>query len=134
MYVRCNPVLRDTLKTHERFFISNYQFYRTDRHPCRKGGTAVAVKRGVSYYCVVLPPLVSVEATGVCIPTGNSEVVLASVYKSPGRAWSDADIKLLSFRRRSLLAGYLNAKHPFWNSAFSNPSGEKLMALFDLSE
>jgi hypothetical protein len=32
------------------------------------------------------------------------------------------------------LAGDLNAKHPFWNSAVSNPSDEKLMALFDLSE
>jgi hypothetical protein len=32
------------------------------------------------------------------------------------------------------LAGDLNAKHPFWNSAVSNPSGEKLMALLDLSE
>jgi endonuclease/exonuclease/phosphatase family metal-dependent hydrolase len=32
------------------------------------------------------------------------------------------------------LAGDLNAKHPFWNSAVSNPSGKKLMALFDLSK
>jgi hypothetical protein len=32
------------------------------------------------------------------------------------------------------LAGDLNAKHPFWNSTISNTSGEKLMALFDLSE
>jgi hypothetical protein len=32
------------------------------------------------------------------------------------------------------LAGNLNAKDPFWNSAVSNPSGEKLVALFDLSE
>jgi hypothetical protein len=31
-------------------------------------------------------------------------------------------------------AGDLNAKHPFWNSTASNPSGEKLMALFDLNE
>jgi hypothetical protein len=28
----------------------------------------------------------------------------------------------------------MNAKHPFWNSAVSNLSGEKLMALFDLNE
>jgi hypothetical protein len=41
---------------------------------------------------VNLPPLVSVEATAVCIPIGNSEVLLAAVCKSPGRAWSDADI------------------------------------------
>jgi hypothetical protein len=41
---------------------------------------------------VDLPLLVSVEATGVCIPIGNNEILLASVYKSPGCAWSDADI------------------------------------------
>jgi hypothetical protein len=32
------------------------------------------------------------------------------------------------------LAGNLNAKLPFWNSAISNPSGEKLMDLFDLNK
>jgi hypothetical protein len=37
------------LKPHERFFISNYNFYRTDRHPGRKDGTAVAVRRGVPH-------------------------------------------------------------------------------------
>jgi hypothetical protein len=55
-------------------------------------------------------------------------------YIIPGRAWSDADItELLSFRSKSFLAGDLNAKHPFWNSAVSNTSYEKLVALFDLS-
>jgi hypothetical protein len=78
---------------------------------------------------------VSLQATGVCIPIGNSEILLSSVYKSPDRAWSDTDItELLSFRRRSILAGELNAKHPFWNSAVSNSSDEKLMHLFYLSE
>jgi hypothetical protein len=28
----------------------------------------------------------------------------------------------------------MNAKLPFWSNAVSNPSGEKLMALFDMSE
>jgi exonuclease III len=79
------------LKPHEMFLIPNYHFYRTDRHPDRKGETAVAVKKGIPHNHVDLPPLVSVEATGVCIPIGNSEVLLAAVYKSPGRAWSGAD-------------------------------------------
>jgi hypothetical protein len=70
--------------------------------------------------------------TGICIPTVNSEVRLAAVYKSPG---SDADIiELLSFRLKSILAGDLNAKHPFWNSAVSNHSGEKLLHLFDVNQ
>jgi endonuclease/exonuclease/phosphatase (EEP) superfamily protein YafD len=33
-----------------------------------------------------------------------------------------------------VLAGDPNAKSPFWNSAFSNSSGEKLLDLFDNSE
>jgi hypothetical protein len=32
-----------------------------------------------------------------------------------------------------ILAGDLHAKHPSWNSAASNPSGEKLLQLFDAS-
>jgi hypothetical protein len=120
---------------HERFFISNHLSYRTGRHPGRKGATAIAVRSAVPNSYVHLPRLVSVEATGVCIPIGNSEILLASVYKFPGRAWSDADItELLSYRRNSILASDLNAKHPLWSSAVSNPSVEKPMALFDLSE
>jgi hypothetical protein len=123
------------LKPHEKFFIPNYHFYRTDRFPGRKGGTAVAVRKGIPHSYVDLPPLVLVEATGVFIPILNSEVLLAAVYKSPGCAWSDADTReLLNLRHKLVLTGDLNAKHPFWNSAVSNPSGEKLLELFDSSE
>jgi hypothetical protein len=84
---------------------------------------------------VDLPPLVSVKTTGVCIPVGISEVLLAALYKSPGKTWSDADItELLSFRRKSIFAGDLNAKHPFWNSTVSNPSGEKPVDLLHFNE
>jgi hypothetical protein len=116
-------------------FIPNYKFYRTDRYLGRKGGTAVAVRKGVRHDHADPPRLASLEASGVCIPIGNSEVLLAAVYKDPGRAWYNADITvLLSFRRKSTLADDLNAEHPFWNSAVSNPSGEKLMASFDLKK
>jgi hypothetical protein len=84
---------------------------------------------------VDLLPLVSANATGVCIPIANSEVLIAAAYKSPGRAWSDADIiEFLSFRCKSILAGDLNAKHLLWNSAVSNPSGEKLLHLFGVHQ
>jgi hypothetical protein len=54
------------------------------------------------------------------------------VYKSTGHTWSDADIaELLSLRLNWILAGDPNAKHPSWNSAVSNPSGEKLLTFFD---
>jgi hypothetical protein len=37
------------LKPHERFYIPNFQLYRTDRHPGRKGGTAVEVRKGIPH-------------------------------------------------------------------------------------
>jgi hypothetical protein len=52
-------------KPHERSFIPNYHFYRTDHHPGRKGGTAVAVRKDIPHNHVHLSPLVSVEATMV---------------------------------------------------------------------
>jgi exonuclease III len=123
------------LKLHERFYIPNYNFYQIDRHPGMKGGTAVAVRKGIPHSHVDLPPLISIEATGVCIPIGNNEILFAAVYRSPGHAWIDADItELLSFRKKCILTGDLNAKHPFWNSRVSNPSGEKLMNLLDLED
>jgi hypothetical protein len=64
----------------------------------RKRGTAVAARKGIPHMQVELPPLVSVEATGVCIPIGNQEILLAAVYKSQGHSWNYVDIiELLSF-------------------------------------
>jgi exonuclease III len=110
------------LKPRERFCIPNYHVYRTDRYPGRKGGTAVAIRKGVPHTEVDLAPLVSIEATVVYIPTGNNEVFLAAVYKSPSRAWSDADIlQLLALRRKAVLAGDLNAKTPSGIVQFQTP-------------
>jgi hypothetical protein len=102
------------LKPHERFFMPIYNFYQTDLFLGRKGGTAIAVRKSIPHNDVYLPLLVSVEATGVCISIGNSEMLLTAVYKSPGYAWNDADvIELLRLRRKSLLAEDMNARHPF---------------------
>jgi hypothetical protein len=93
------------------------------------------VRKGITQNHVDLPPLVSIEATGLCIPLGDSEVLLAAAFKSPGHAWNHADVTvLLSFRHKALLAGDPNAKHPFWNSVVSNPSGEKLLNLLLISK
>jgi hypothetical protein len=46
------------LKPHETFYIPNFHFYRTDSHPGRNGGTAVAVRKGISHNHVNLPNLV----------------------------------------------------------------------------
>jgi hypothetical protein len=120
------------LKPLDRFSIQNYHFYRVDRKPGRKGGTAVPVKKGIPHSHVDLPPLILLEATGVCIPIGNREILLAAVYQSPGRKWIDADIaELKNLRHKCILPGHLNAKHPSWNSAVSNTSSEKLLQFFD---
>jgi hypothetical protein len=74
------------LKPHERFFITNYHFYRADRFPVRKSGNAVAVRKGIPHNHIHLPPFVLIEVACVCIPIGNSEVQLAAVYKSSGHA------------------------------------------------
>jgi hypothetical protein len=85
------------LKPHERFFIPNYRFYRTDRFPGRKGQTVIAVRKGIPCNHVDPSPLTSIEATEACIPVGNSEMLLAAVCKPPGHTWNDADIiELLS--------------------------------------
>jgi hypothetical protein len=70
-------------KPHDKFFIPEYQFYRTDRFPWRKSGTAVAVRKGITHNRVDLFPPVWIEATGVCIPISNSEVLRARVVTGP---------------------------------------------------
>jgi hypothetical protein len=75
------------------------------------------VRKYIPHSHVGLSPLLLIEATGVCIPIGDSEVlrILAAVYKSPGHALNDTDItEFLSCRRKSLLAGDLNAERPFF--------------------
>jgi hypothetical protein len=64
------------LKPHEKFFIPNYRIYWTDRFPGRKDRTAVAVRKGIPHNHADLPPLVSAEVTGICIPIDNSEILL----------------------------------------------------------
>jgi hypothetical protein len=54
--------------------------------------TFPVVTEGIPHNHVELTPLVSIEATGICVLTGNSEVSLAAVYKPPAQAWSDADV------------------------------------------
>jgi hypothetical protein len=119
------------LKPHMRFYIQSYDIYRTDRHDGEKNGTAVEVKRGVPQTWADLAPCLSAEATGVCIPILNTEMLLAAVYISPERLWSDTDItERLGFRNKCMLAGDLSVKHLVWYSQVSNSSGLKLSELF----
>jgi hypothetical protein len=58
-----------------------------------------------------------------------------NLYTFPSRTWSDTDItQLLRFRNKSILAGDLNTKYPFFNSTISKPSAEKLLQIFDAND
>jgi hypothetical protein len=123
------------LNSHERFSIRNYHIYRNDRHPGVKGRTAVAVKKGVPHSYVDLHPLISIEASGVCITIVRKQILLAAVYRSPARDWTDTDIKeLLSLKDKAVLASDLNARHPVWNSQISNRLGTRFLDLQDNSD
>jgi hypothetical protein len=50
------------------------------------------MRKGIPHNLADLPPLVSTETTEVCLPIGNSEMLLAALFKSPGHAWNDTDI------------------------------------------
>jgi hypothetical protein len=78
-------LLETYLKPQERFFIYNYHVYRTDRFLNLKGGTTVAVRHGIphAHAHVDLPPLQSIETTGISVPIGSSEILPAAVYKPP---------------------------------------------------
>jgi hypothetical protein len=58
----------------------------------KKRRSAVSVRRGSPHSHADLPRLVSIDATGVCIATGNSEMLLAVVSESPGHDCNDTDI------------------------------------------
>jgi hypothetical protein len=122
-------------------------FYWTDRYQGRSDETSVAVRKGVAHNNTELPPLASVEGTGVLeqdpalahketVRSYKTLVYIACIcLQVSGPARCDADItELWSFIRKSILAGDLNAKHPFRKSAVSNPSCENLMTLFELSK
>jgi hypothetical protein len=53
------------LKPHMRFYIPNYDIYQTDREDEHKGGTAVAVKKGIPHTSIDLPPFLSVNQQGL---------------------------------------------------------------------
>jgi hypothetical protein len=124
--------LQRHIKPHNRFFIPSYHFYWISYFLGLKDRTTTAIRKGIPHNSVDLFPFVLVDVTGVCIPTGNSKILLPTIHKFLGYTWSDADIiNLLSFRNKYLLADDQNVKKPVWDIQVSNPSGKKLLELFD---
>jgi hypothetical protein len=68
--------------------------------------------------------------TGPAYQFGAGKILFPSVYVYPSRMWSDTNItKQLRFRNKTIFAGDLNAKQPFWSSAVSKDS-EETLAIF----
>jgi hypothetical protein len=104
--------------------------YLSDRHSGLKGVTAVMVRKGIPLAHIRIIP---VEATGIFLPIGNTEFLFAGLYKSFGRTWSDADVtEFVKFRPKSSLTDNMNGSYLVWNSQVSNPSGAKLLELFEV--
>lgn len=69
--------------------------------------------------CVNVPPVISVEVTGVCVRTGKSEILLAAIYRSQCRRRRNTIvIQLLGFRNVCVQAWDLHAKYLVWNIHF----------------
>jgi hypothetical protein len=99
---RC-PFLGDTSETTYEALQSKLSLYQYGRLDGNKGETAVAVKKGIPLTYVDLPPPLSLEATGVSIQIGHTEMLLASIHEFPFRAWRNADItELLNLKTKSI--------------------------------
>jgi hypothetical protein len=106
--------------------------FQTHRFPLMKGRSDLAVTDVTSRKHVDLPPLVSVEVTGVFIPTGNGQNLTSSYHKSPRRAWRNADIIApLILRCKWIRTDDLNSKHELWTRIVPNPPCGKPVHLFD---
>jgi hypothetical protein len=118
------------LKPQMRFYIPDYHI--SERSPRSTWGRNCRwSQKGNPRTHIDLPPLLSVEATGISIPIGLTEMLITSVYKWPLRAWRNADIaEILKLRMKSNLAGNVNAKRSVWNSVVPTLSGLKLEDLF----
>jgi endonuclease/exonuclease/phosphatase family metal-dependent hydrolase len=56
------------------------------------------------------------------------------LFINPQEKPGEMQTLLIKVRCKSVLVGNLNAKYPVWNHAVSNPSGKKLLQLFDISD
>lgn len=68
-----------------------------------KGRTASAAVKGIAHTWVDFSLVLSVQATGVCIPTGSAEMFPSAVYKCLQSLWSDTVItETFGFRNKSI--------------------------------
>ncbi|KAI5738896.1 hypothetical protein M8J77_012467 [Diaphorina citri] len=140
--VRHNIDIACVSETHltpkEKFTVSNYKVFRSDRIPeAAAGGVAVFVKRSLYHEAITLPPMLSFEIQGVMVSLSNgSQLKIFATYLQPRKTVSIRDLNNI-FNGNvipTIVAGDLNSKHPAWFSVVSNPNGRKLFKLMNQSE
>jgi len=91
------------------------------------GGTAILVTNRLVHYEVLIQTN-SLENTTIHIQINNRETRLSAIYKRPINSLMPSDIdNLLDSDHPTILAGDMNAKHPFWNSRRTNAAGLTLL-------
>lgn len=118
------------LSTNRHFKLPNYFSYYTNKPQTTNkppaGGTAILVHRRIIHHQIKIDTH-SLTNTTVHINSGNTELRLSAVYKSPKTILQTADIHLLlATLTNTIIAGDLNAKHTAWNSRVINTSGRLL--------
>ncbi|KAJ1141152.1 hypothetical protein NDU88_007487 [Pleurodeles waltl] len=117
------------LQGSQKLNLANHRVYRTDRATGAKGrGTAVIVSTKVKHHEIALPPVGSVEATGIQIQTTAGPLRLNTAYSPPGKLCPKDLDTLLDPSIPTLIGGDLNAKHQCWNSRTANSKGHALLA------
>ena len=116
------------MKGNDKFRLSNYTIYRSDRKDGPLGGTAICVRNGIGHRVASIPNLHFIEITGIYLPIDiNKEILIGSVYKSPSKLLTSHDLNIITqLSNQYLLAGDFNSKHLAWGCFAQNPSGLKL--------
>ncbi|KAJ8914871.1 hypothetical protein NQ315_014884 [Exocentrus adspersus] len=112
----------------DRASVPGYTLYRKERRQQRRGGVALAVRRGIEHYSVHVPEMQTIEAIAVGICTERyGEITVASCYHPPNRTVEIQDLEALMAIGPALIAiGDFNAKALDWNCLTQNNSGAVL--------
>lgn len=106
-----------------------FKCYRQDKHPSGGGqGVAIFVKTEIQHFPISTPSTVHMEAVGVQLRISGEDHIILSIYQSPNLPLVTSDLSnILRLGPKMILAGDLNAKHPFWSNGAANPRGNTLL-------
>lgn len=111
------------LKPNNKFTLTNFKIYRTDRTNRPGGGTAIIIDKHIKHVEILLPTLTRVEATAIKLELNGSHTTLISAYNPPGNIDTRDIDKLLLTSNKVVIAGDLNSKHTRWGCRHTNSSG-----------